>query len=87
MKDCPWKLPTAASAPKTAASAQPLAQQSTILTFGADGSFDIVKLAKYDRLKDKKKIYKTKTGLDAYVPGFDPDAPEPKNGNYFDGYF
>ena len=26
----------------------------------------------------KGKIMQTKTGLDAYVPGFDPDAPEPK---------
>ena len=28
--------------------------------------------------KDKKKIVRTATGLDAYAPGFDPDAPEPK---------
>ena len=44
LKDCPWKLPAAASAPETAASAQPLAQQSTILTFSADGSLDIGQL-------------------------------------------
>ena len=46
LKDCPWKLPTAASAPETAASAQPLAQPSTILTFGADGSLSIGQLKK-----------------------------------------
>ena len=40
LADCPWKLPEAASAPETAASAQ----QSTILTFGADGSLDIGQL-------------------------------------------
>ena len=44
LKDCPWQLPTAAPAPQAAASAQPLAQQSTILTFGADGSLDIGQL-------------------------------------------
>ena len=44
LKDCPWKLPTAASAPATAASAQPLAQRSTVLTFGADGALDIGQL-------------------------------------------
>ena len=39
LKDCPWELPTDA-APETAASAQPLDKQSTILTFAADGSLD-----------------------------------------------
>ena len=43
LKDCPWKLPAAASAPEAAASAQ-MAQQSTLLTFGADGSLDIGQL-------------------------------------------
>ena len=40
MKDCPWKLPAAASAPEAAASAQPLDKLNTILTFAADGSLD-----------------------------------------------
>ena len=44
LKDCPWKLPTAESAPRTAASAQPLAPQSTILRFGPDGSLDLGQL-------------------------------------------
>ena len=44
LKDCPWELPTAASAPHAAASAQPFTQNSTILTFGADGSLDIGQL-------------------------------------------
>ena len=35
-------------------------------------------LARFDKLKDKGKLVKTKTGLDMYVPGFDPDAPEPQ---------
>jgi hypothetical protein len=43
----------------------------------SDGSFDVVPLKRYDELKDKGRLTRTKTGLDAYVPGFDPDAPEP----------
>ena len=35
-------------------------------------------LARYDRLKDQKKIVTNKNGLDAFIPGFDPTAPEPK---------
>ena len=54
----------------------PFAKDAPIMR--ADGTFDIVPLAKYDRLKDRGKITKTKTGLDTYVKGFDPDAPEPK---------
>ena len=48
-----------------------------------DGSFDSISFARYDRLKDKGKIVKTKTGLDAYAPDFDPDAPEPKPAKLF----
>ena len=55
----------------------PFAKDAPIMR--EDGSFDIVPLAKYDRLKDRGKITKTATGLDAYVKGFDPDAPEPKS--------
>ena len=29
-------------------------------------------LARYDRLKDKGKLTQPETGLDTYVPGFDP---------------
>ena len=43
-----------------------------------DGSFDIVSIKRFDKLKDRGKLTKTKTGLDIYVKGFDPDAPEPK---------
>ena len=44
MKGCPWELPTAASVPHAAASAQPLAPNWTLLTYGADGSLDIGQL-------------------------------------------
>ena len=54
----------------------PLAREAPVMR--ADGSFDAIPLRKFDRLKDKKKIVRTATGLDAYAPGFDPDAPEPK---------
>ena len=43
-----------------------------------DGSFDDITFARFDKLKDRGKIVRTRTGLDAYVSGFDPDAPEPK---------
>jgi hypothetical protein len=43
-----------------------------------DGSFEVVPLRRYDQLKDRGKIQQTATGLDQYVKGFDPDAPEPK---------
>ena len=43
-----------------------------------DGSFDVVSLGKFQRLKDRGKITQTATGLDTYVKGFDPDIPEPK---------
>ena len=54
----------------------PFAREAPVMR--ADGSFDAIPLRKFDRLKDKKKIVRTETGLDAYAPGFDPDAPEPK---------
>jgi len=52
----------------------PFAKDAPIMR--ADGNFDVVPLAKYDRLKNKGVLTKTKTGLDTYVAGFDPDAPE-----------
>ena len=54
----------------------PFSSEASIMR--ADGSFDVVSLRRYDKLKDRGKITQTKTGLDAYVAGFDPDAPEPK---------
>lgn len=42
------------------------------------GDFIDLPLARYDRLKDQKKIVTNKNGLDVFVPGFDPAAPEPK---------
>ena len=42
------------------------------------GDFMDLPLARYDRLKDQKKIVTNKNGLDVFVPGFDPTAPEPK---------
>lgn len=54
----------------------PFAKEAPIMR--RDGNFDSVPLAKYDRLKDRGKLTKTATGLDVYVEGFDPDAPEPK---------
>lgn len=59
----------------------PFAKDAPIMR--ADGTFDIVPLARYDKLKDKGKLTKTKTGLDTYVPGFDPDAPEPQRQKLF----
>jgi len=44
----------------------------------ADGSFDIIPLGRFDRLRDQKKIVQNKNGLDVYAPGFDPDAKEPE---------
>ena len=45
LEDCPWYLPTDASAAAaSAASAQPLGEQSTILEFDADGSLDLGQL-------------------------------------------
>lgn len=52
---------------------------STAPVMRVDGSFDAIPLARFDRLKDKGKIVRTTTGLDAYVSNFDPDAPEPKS--------
>ena len=43
-----------------------------------DGSFDIISIPRLEKLKDRGKITQTKTGLDQYIAGFDPDAPEPK---------
>jgi hypothetical protein len=43
-----------------------------------DGSFDELPFAKYDRLKDRGFIERSPVGLDRYVEGFDPDAPEPE---------
>ena len=54
----------------------PFAKDAPIMR--QDGSFDIVPLRRYDTLKDRGKITQTATGLDMYVKGFDPDAPEPK---------
>ena len=59
----------------------PFAKDAPIMR--ADGSFDVVPLAKYDRLKDRGKITQTATGLDKYVAGFDPDAPEPQREKIF----
>ena len=58
----------------------PFAKNAPIMR--QDGSFDVVPLARYDRLKDKGKLTKTKTDLDMYIPGFDPDAPEPKESKF-----
>jgi len=54
----------------------PLAKVAPVMR--ADGSFDDVPLKRFDKLRDRKKIVKTATGLNAYAPGFDPDAPEPR---------
>ena len=54
----------------------PFANEAPIMR--EDGSFDTVSLKRYDKLKDRGKLTKTATGLDRYVKGFDPDAPEPK---------
>ena len=43
-----------------------------------DGEFDIVSIKKFQKLKDRGFLTKTKTGLDIYVEGFDPDVPLPK---------
>ena len=53
----------------------PFAKNAPIMR--ADGTFDVVPLGRYKKLDNKGKITKTKTGLDMYIPGFDPDAPEP----------
>lgn len=50
----------------------------TVPIMRSDGNFEDISFARYDKLKDRGKIYKTATGLDAYVAGFDPDAPEPQ---------
>ena len=44
-----------------------------------DGTFDVVSVRRFDKLKDRGKLTKTATGLDQYVAGFDPDAVEPKS--------
>ena len=54
----------------------PFAKEAPVMR--EDGSFDSIPLRRYDKLKDKGKLEKTATGLDRYVKGFDPDAPEPK---------
>jgi len=59
----------------------PFAKDAPVMR--ADGSFDIVPLARYDRLKDQKKIVQNKNGLDVYVVGFDPDAKEPERKGFF----
>ena len=43
-EDCPWNRPRNGSAAASAASAQPLGQQGTILEFDADGSLDLGQL-------------------------------------------
>lgn len=52
----------------------PFAKNAPVMK--ADGSFDIIPLAKYDKYKDKKKIVVSKTGLDTWVEGFDYAAAE-----------
>ena len=59
----------------------PLANTAPIMR--KDGSFEVVPLRRYDELKDKGNIYKTATGLDAYVATFDPDAPPPPASKLF----
>ena len=47
----------------------PLATAAPVML--ADGSFEDVPLALYNRLKDGGKIVKSRTGLDTFVEGFD----------------
>ena len=49
----------------------------------ADGSFSDLSFARFDKLKGRGVIVKTKTGLDAFTAGFDPDAPEPQREKMF----
>ena len=49
----------------------------------ADGTFMDISFPRYDKLKDKGKIVRTATGLDAFAAGFDPDAPEPQREKLF----
>jgi len=51
---------------------------NTVPIMRGDGSFDSVSFSRYDKLKDRGKLAKSSTGLDVYIPGFDPDAPEPE---------
>lgn len=51
----------------------PLAKTAPVMR--ADGSFEDVKLALFDQLKDAGKLTQTRTGLDTFVKGFDPDRP------------
>lgn len=43
-----------------------------------DGSFDEISFSRFDKLKDRGNIVRSKTGLDVYIKGFNPDTPEPK---------
>jgi hypothetical protein len=54
----------------------PFAREAPVMR--ADGSFDSIPISRFEKLKDKGKIVVTRTGLDAYAKGFDPDAAEPK---------
>ncbi|KAL1527111.1 hypothetical protein AB1Y20_015793 [Prymnesium parvum] len=56
----------------------PFAKDAPIMK--ADGTFDIVPLARYDRLKDAGKITQSVGGLDMYVSGFDPSTFQEKRG-------
>ena len=50
---------------------------SSTAVMGNDGSMVVLKRGRYENLKDKGKIYKSASGLEKFVDGFDPAAPEP----------
>ena len=54
----------------------PFASEAPIMR--QDGTFDVVSIRRFEKLKDRGKLTKSATGLDQYVKGFDPDAPEAK---------
>lgn len=56
---------------------------SEVSVMRRDGSFDVISVARFDRLKDAKKIVTNKNGLATFVEGFDPEAPEKKSGGWF----
>ena len=45
-----------------------------------DGSFEVISVGRLERLKDAKKVVQNKNGLDTFIEGFDPAAPEKKSG-------
>jgi hypothetical protein len=47
----------------------PWANEAPVMT--ATGDFELLSIAQLESLKGAGKIMKTKTGLDAFVPGFD----------------